>query len=121
MKRNRIDSKETVRLLTEFLQNRKEIVFAYLHGSFVGEGDFRDIDIAVFLENSPVPSGCAGSRRLLRDSRRIGFRRQEGLSDPQRGYSGHQRISRCYQSYHLLNEEVDLEPHSSICGSLPPN
>jgi hypothetical protein len=57
MKRNRIDSKKTLRLLTEFLQDRKEIVFAYLHGSFVGGHDFRDIDIAVFLENGSVPSG----------------------------------------------------------------
>ena len=31
-----------------FLEQRGEIVFAYLHGSFL-EGSFRDIDIAVFL------------------------------------------------------------------------
>jgi len=31
-----------------FLQKRPEIVFAYLHGSFL-KGDFRDIDVAVYL------------------------------------------------------------------------
>jgi predicted nucleotidyltransferase len=31
-----------------FLGQREEILFAYLHGSFIG-GDFRDIDIAIFL------------------------------------------------------------------------
>ncbi|MBT9163474.1 MAG: hypothetical protein DDT24_00381 [Chloroflexi bacterium] len=31
-----------------FLGQRGEIVFAYLHGSFL-KGDFRDVDIAIFL------------------------------------------------------------------------
>jgi predicted nucleotidyltransferase len=34
--------------IRHFLEQRGEILFAYLHGSFL-EGDFRDIDIAVFL------------------------------------------------------------------------
>jgi len=34
--------------VADFLQKRPEIISAYLHGSFV-EGDFRDVDIAVYL------------------------------------------------------------------------
>jgi Nucleotidyltransferase domain. len=34
--------------VTDFLRKRHEIVFAYLHGSFL-EGNFRDIDVAVYL------------------------------------------------------------------------
>lgn len=43
--------KDQVRtLLAALLRKRKEILFAYLHGSFA-ESDFRDIDIAIFLKN----------------------------------------------------------------------
>ena len=34
--------------VTDFLQKKSDINFAYLHGSFL-EGDFRDIDVAVYL------------------------------------------------------------------------
>lgn len=34
--------------VSHFLVQKGEIVFAYLHGSFL-RGDFRDIDIAIFL------------------------------------------------------------------------
>ena len=34
--------------VADFLKKRPEIISAYLHGSFL-EGDFRDIDVAVYL------------------------------------------------------------------------
>ncbi len=34
--------------IADFLQKRPEIIFAYLYGSFL-KGDFRDIDVAVYL------------------------------------------------------------------------
>ena len=34
--------------VADFLKERPEIISAYLHGSFL-EGDFRDIDVAVYL------------------------------------------------------------------------
>ena len=40
------------RLVSEiesFLREREEIVFAYLHGSFITSEPFRDIDLAVYL------------------------------------------------------------------------
>jgi len=41
---------EMVDRLSTALQLRPEIVFAYLHGSFVDGGRYRDIDIAVYLD-----------------------------------------------------------------------
>jgi uncharacterized protein len=35
--------------VSSFLQKRKEILFAYIHGSFVGEEAFSDMDIGVYL------------------------------------------------------------------------
>ena len=35
--------------VTELLCRRPEVVFAYAHGSFVGEGTYRDLDIAVWV------------------------------------------------------------------------
>lgn len=41
-------SLEIGREITSFLESKEEIVFAYLHGSFL-TGNFRDIDMALFL------------------------------------------------------------------------
>jgi hypothetical protein len=40
---------ELFSVLREELLRRPEIVFAYLHGSFVKEKDFRDIDLGIYL------------------------------------------------------------------------
>jgi len=42
----------------------EEIVFAYLHGSFLGEGDFADVDVALFLDSAKVPKEDALSYEL---------------------------------------------------------
>ncbi len=44
--RNKILSK-----LTDLLKGKDEIVFAYVHGSFL-KGDFRDVDVAVYLKEA---------------------------------------------------------------------
>ena len=46
------------------LASRAEILFAYLHGSFVGGGSYRDIDVAVWLDPSRVPSAARLSYAL---------------------------------------------------------
>ena len=46
---NDIQKKEIIDELTRLLIEREEIIFAYLHGSFLTH-DFRDIDIAVYLK-----------------------------------------------------------------------
>jgi len=46
---NDIQKKEIIDELTRLLREREEIIFAYLHGSFLTH-DFRDIDIAVYLK-----------------------------------------------------------------------
>jgi len=53
------DKKRIRTRLAAMLKKRQEIVFAYLHGSFV-EGDFRDIDVAMYLEKE------VGKRECLR-------------------------------------------------------
>jgi hypothetical protein len=42
---------EILKKLTETLRNREEIIFAYVHGSFL-TGSFRDVDVAVYLEDN---------------------------------------------------------------------
>lgn len=39
--------------ITKFLEVHQEISFAYIHGSFLQEGHFKDIDVAVYLKNIP--------------------------------------------------------------------
>lgn len=46
---NDIQKKEITNKLTGLLKKREEIVFAYLHGSFLTH-DFRDIDVAIYLK-----------------------------------------------------------------------
>ncbi len=41
--------------LRELLERREEIIFAYLHGSFVEGLPFNDIDVAVYVDQSKVP------------------------------------------------------------------
>lgn len=36
--------------LSHLLKKREEIIFSYIHGSFL-EGDFRDIDIAIYIKD----------------------------------------------------------------------
>ena len=40
--------------ITAVLQSKELVVFAYLFGSFVGDSDFQDIDIAVYLSDFGV-------------------------------------------------------------------
>ncbi len=45
--------KKIVIKLQEHLDKEKNILFAYLHGSFLNLNNFGDIDIAVYLQNVP--------------------------------------------------------------------
>ncbi len=38
------------------LQARPEVAFAYLHGSFLTGGPYRDVDVAVWLDPARVPA-----------------------------------------------------------------
>ncbi|MEP9411699.1 MAG: nucleotidyltransferase domain-containing protein [Candidatus Brocadia sp.] len=55
LKKNKIDEETKIRILgiiKECICSINGIVFAYLHGSFAEGADFRDIDIALFVEES---------------------------------------------------------------------
>ncbi|MFQ6052335.1 MAG: nucleotidyltransferase domain-containing protein [Candidatus Hydrothermarchaeota archaeon] len=50
-KREMREIKETLKSL---LEKRDEIIFAYLHGSFLEDYGFKDIDIAIFIDEKKV-------------------------------------------------------------------
>ncbi|MQY60599.1 nucleotidyltransferase domain-containing protein [bacterium] len=52
-----ITSKETtVENLKKKLSSRNEIIFSYIHGSFLDNYPFRDIDIAVYVDQEKIIS-----------------------------------------------------------------
>ncbi|MDA8336712.1 MAG: nucleotidyltransferase domain-containing protein [Peptococcaceae bacterium] len=47
--------KAVIRNLTGFILNHAEILFSYLHGSFLENSSFRDVDVAVYFDRT-VPA-----------------------------------------------------------------
>ena len=54
-----IERARVVRVITAGLENEPDVVFAYLHGSFLADGDFHDVDIGIHF-------GPSVDQRLLR-------------------------------------------------------
>ncbi len=52
--KNQVDEEHLVQKLVQELSSRQELLFVYLHGSFVEEGAFRDMDLAVYLRQDLV-------------------------------------------------------------------
>lgn len=52
-----------VERLTRCLSEKKEILFAYLLGTFLTRDDFKDIDIGIYLDPQKIP-GIPGSDTL---------------------------------------------------------
>lgn len=50
-----IHKKTLIEEIRAFLKRRPEILFAYLHGSFLTQDRFRDIDLAVYLKSPFSP------------------------------------------------------------------
>lgn len=48
------DKLEIIKKLKDVLSIEKEILFAYLHGSFLSEEKFEDVDIALYLEEEAI-------------------------------------------------------------------
>ncbi|MBA5942436.1 MAG: nucleotidyltransferase domain-containing protein [Methanophagales archaeon] len=47
--------KQKIRLiLKEIIATIREVEFAYIHGSFTGDGGFQDIDVAIYLRTEEV-------------------------------------------------------------------
>jgi predicted nucleotidyltransferase len=49
------ERKKIEEVLSNCLEKEETILFAYIHGSFAEGRPFRDIDIAVFVEESKIP------------------------------------------------------------------
>lgn len=48
------EQKKTIKSeLTESLMGRDEVLFAYIHGSFIENGPFRDIDVVIYIKKRP--------------------------------------------------------------------
>ena len=47
------NKKQIIQQISSFLEQRSEIIFAYLHGSFLQHDHFRDIDLALYLSQLP--------------------------------------------------------------------
>ncbi|MGD8382739.1 MAG: nucleotidyltransferase domain-containing protein [Syntrophobacterales bacterium] len=55
LSRKKLDQKEKALLISELrelLAEKESVLFAYLYGSFLGEGFFQDIDVAVYFDSS---------------------------------------------------------------------
>jgi predicted nucleotidyltransferase len=50
-KSTKLEKEKIKEIITDILEKKGEILFSYIHGSFM-ENDFRDIDIAVYLEDT---------------------------------------------------------------------
>lgn len=50
------DREKLLAQIAEVLESRSEILFAYAHGSFVSNGPFRDLDVAVYLDPDRLPT-----------------------------------------------------------------
>ena len=47
-----MNKKEITEKIKRFLENRKEIIFAYIFGSFVENESFNDIDLAIYIDKA---------------------------------------------------------------------
>jgi uncharacterized protein len=45
---------DIVRRMDSFLHKHPGLLFAYIHGSFISQDKFRDIDIAIYLRSTPT-------------------------------------------------------------------
>ncbi len=46
-----VEREKVVKKLADILKKREEVIFAYIHGSFL-KGNFRDVDVAIYLTES---------------------------------------------------------------------
>ena len=64
---------EVARALSDSLDREPHVVFAYLHGSFVGTWPFHDIDVGVYLNSAASDQTRHAVDVADRLSRRVGY------------------------------------------------
>lgn len=52
MKKADVDTQAVIKKLKGSLAWEKNVIFAYLHGSFVHQDEFKDVDVAVYINGS---------------------------------------------------------------------
>ncbi len=69
MKKDKQEKEIITRRIADTLKADERVLFAYLYGSFVTGGDFRDIDIFLFLNTQENPFHISvGIREVLSDA-----------------------------------------------------
>jgi predicted nucleotidyltransferase len=53
MKKADVDTQAVIKKLKGSLAGEKNVIFAYLHGSFVHQDGFKDVDVAVYIGSPP--------------------------------------------------------------------
>jgi predicted nucleotidyltransferase len=48
------EKEDIFRRIGRFLEKRPDLLFAYVHGSFISQEQFRDIDVAIYLKSTPA-------------------------------------------------------------------
>lgn len=71
------EKEEVRRVIIDALKDKGEIIFAYLHGSFL-EGGFQDVDVAVYLSELKISS----KREVLRCELELERELEEVISLP---------------------------------------
>jgi len=56
MKADEAERAKLTEAIRRALEARPEVTFAYLHGSFLADGPYRDVDVAVWLDRARVPA-----------------------------------------------------------------
>lgn len=52
-----MNKKEITRIIENLLKDRKEIIFAYIFGSFAEEDTFNDVDLAIYVDEEDALVG----------------------------------------------------------------
>jgi predicted nucleotidyltransferase len=48
--------KEVIKKIENFIKSHKEIIFAYIFGSFIEQETFNDVDVAIYVNENNIPA-----------------------------------------------------------------
>lgn len=65
------EKEKVLERIADLLGRREEILFAFVHGSFTGDGDFADIDLAIYLNEGASDSAVSYEIRLEMELEKI--------------------------------------------------
>ncbi len=54
MKKKEIDKQKVIQKLLDLLSKEEMFIFIYLHGSFLNDDEFNDVDLAVYMDEKTI-------------------------------------------------------------------